>query len=315
MATLEERVKRLEDKVFGVPTEESFRLKQSLSILDKNVLAFPNSVVFWNSNTQDYNLYLRIQRNSGSNVYDSYTGSKMDNIVIVPQSINLPAYSTIVSSKKGLFATKHTWKGNPSFPYGQFYRFDSFEWRWKLLREDTSPSGEDRGVFWCEDWNRFIMYCRRHPYTDRRLKLYESPDFVNWEAPFQSDFEPCVLDTNQRFYSANGFILGDRLFVVTNVISYDDWTVTPHLHVAIAEGNYTATLPSSFNTFHLPSEFPEIDGDNVKQLFVYPQVVNGKVVFTCIKCGEPHEHGNISTGIHWTEVWDMPIDKFLEKYE
>lgn len=309
MATLEERVEKLEEAVFGVTPEVSFIKRNTLYMTDRNILAFPHAQVWWNPGTQDYNLYIRRQVQPGANIWESLTGSKLGNLVpAVPAS--LPAYSTVINSPKGLFATKHTWLGNPSMPYGQFYKYQNGAWN--LLKQDTQPTGEDRGVFWCEEYGEFIMYCRRHPYTERKLAVYASSDFVDWRM-VKSDLYPHRIDGNSRFYSAGGFILGSTLFAVTNVIDYDDWTVTPYLHIATSEGSYYRNGVADFTTYHLTEEFPEIDGAHIQQLFVYPHVVNNKVVFTCIKCLEPHERPNNPTGIHWTEVWDMPIDDFTRK--
>jgi hypothetical protein len=310
MATLEKRVKRLEDKVFGVQPKVMFVKRNHLELPDRNVIGFPHAQVWWNQASQDYNLYIRRQVTPGANNWESLTGNKMANLTLAPSS--LPAYSTVINSPKGLYATKHTWYGNPMKPYGQFYKYNNLNGRWDFLKQDTEPSGEDRGVFWCQEWNEFIMYCRRNPYTDRKLAVYRSSDFINW-SEYAYNFEPADILLNERFYSAGGFILGDRLYVISNVIDYSDWTVSPMIHIANSGGLFNRAVPGMFNSYQLNEFFSEIDDLHIKQLFVYPHVVNGRVVFTCIKCLEPHESPNGPTGIHWTEVWDMPINDFLGK--
>ncbi len=310
MATIEERVTRLEIKVFGEPTiEPRFQMRNILKLETRNVLGFPHAQVWWNTGTQDYNLYIRRQVQAGANNYESLTGSKLGNLVpAVPAS--LPAYSTVINSPRGLFATKHTWLGNPAKPYGQFYKYNSN--KWDLLKQDLTPSGEDRGVFWCGEQQEFIMYCRRDPYTERKLAVYSSSNFIDWTMR-SNTFIPSFIDSNSRFYSAGGFILGDTLYVITNVIDYDDWTVSPMIHIANSGGVFYRSQPTSFRSYQLNEFYSEVDDSYIKQLFVYPHVVNDKVVFTCIKCLEPHESPNGPTGVHWTEVWDMPISDFLDK--
>ncbi len=306
---LESKVQRLNDKVFGVEPGPIFKIRNHLKLETRNVLGFPHAQVWWNTGTQDYNLYIRRQVEAGANNYESLTGSKLQNLVLSNPAIALPTYSTVINSPIGLYATKHTWYGNPMMPYGQFYKYND---GWRLLKQDTEPSGEDRGVFWCEEWDEFIMYCRRDPYTDRRLAVYSSPNFIDWTLR-ANNFTPASIHANSRFYSAGGFILGDRLYAITNVIDYDDWTVSPMIHIARSVGNFYRSQENEFRTFQLTEFFPEVDDDHIKQLFVYPHVVNNKVVFTCIKCLEPHEHPNNPTGVHWTEVWDMPVADFLTK--
>lgn len=310
VTTLEVKVKRLEREVFKEPPiEPMFQRRNILKLPDRNVLGFPHAQTWWNSTTQDYNLYLRVQRQEGVNLYDSFTGNKITNMIpAVP--VSLPPYSTVINSPIGLFTTRHIWKGNPAKPYGQFWKYE--RGTWILLKEDTQPSGEDRGVFWCEEWDEFIMYCRGDPYTDRKLAVYSSPNFVDWTLRAR-DFTPASIDSNSRFYSAGGFILGDTLYVISNVIDYDDWSITPMIHIANSGGAFYRSQATSFRSFSLWNFFPELDDSHVSQVFVYPHVVNNKVVFTCIKCLEPHEHPNNPTGIHWTEVWDLPVQNFLTK--
>lgn len=309
VTTLEVKVERLEKEVFKEPPiEPMFQRRNILKLSDRNVLGFPHAQTWWNSATQDYNLYIRKQKEPNVNIYESFTGNKLDNLISLTNG--MPPYSTAINSSKGLFTTRHIWKGNPAKPYGQFWKYE--RGTWSLIKEDTRPSGEDRGVFWCEEWEEFIMYCRRDPYTDRRLAVYSSPDFINWTLR-SNDFTPASIDFNSRFYSAGGFILGDTLYAITNVIDYDDWSITPMIHIANSSGSFYRSQLTSFRSYPLNDFFPEVDDDYIKQLFVYPHVVNNKVVFTCIKCLEPHESPNNPTGVHWTEVWDMPVSDFLAK--
>lgn len=319
MPTLEERVSTLETQMIRVneelfghePIVPKFTRKNYLRHNDKNVLGFPQAQVFYNINTNDYNLYLSIQRQAGANNYDAFTGSTLNNLTApAPQ---LPIYSSVINSPKGLYSTVATWKGNPLKPYGQFWKFNSPQWKWELLKEETFPSGEDRGVFWCEATQRFVMYCRVDPYTQRKLGVFVSSDYQNW-IKMSTELFPEYIPDSKRFYSANGFILNNRLHIVANILDTVNWTVYPKLYIAKTTGNFYASMPDSFDPYDLRLLFPELTDDTLKQLFVYPHVVGNNIVFTCIKCNEPHESPNNPTGIHWTEVWDIPKEEFLEVF-
>lgn len=204
------------------------------------------------------------------------------------------------------YATDHVWLGQPKKCYGRFWKFNEQAWKWEIIKQDTEPSGEDRGLMFDTYSSKWILYQRRHPQSERQLEVKWSSNFTDWLTIGNVVFNHLVEPTVAVPYSAIPFGIGRDIYVCINWLSKRTWLVTPELYAVRND-----SLPDL--QFRKKLILPQTE-DN-KQVFAIPAVLNDKVVVTTIQCNDPHAKDDGTgqpTAPHYTSIYDMDVRDFTE---